>query len=124
MLILSSALLTVAANLLLRHGVLRAGGFSFNGGEFVRSLVRLLQEPAFVLGVLAYGLAALVWFKVLSVAEVSTAYPVLVGITFALVTVCAILLFHEKLSHLKLLGIAVILIGIVLVSCGSKSTAS
>jgi len=107
-----SALLTASANLMLRHGLLEAGGFSFTLG----GALRLLGQPWFVSGVVAYGLAALVWFRVLSIAEVSGAYPVLVGMTFCLVTVAAVLVFRESLSWPKIVGILLILAGIVTAS--------
>jgi len=53
---------------------------------------------------------------VLSVAEVSTSYPVLVGLTFVMVSVGAVLWFRESISLLKVVGMAVILAGIVLVT--------
>jgi multidrug transporter EmrE-like cation transporter len=64
----------------------------------------------------AYALAAIVWFRVLSIAQVSTSYPILVGLTFIMVSVGAGLWFRESIGFLKVVGIAVILAGIVLVA--------
>jgi len=112
LLVVLSALLTAAANLMLRHGLLAVGGLSLKAA----GVARLLSQPWFVSGVIAYGLAAVAWFRVLSVAEVSGAYPVLVGMTFCLVTVAAVLVFRESLSWPKIVGILLILAGIVTAS--------
>jgi len=57
-----------------------------------------------VLGLVATALAALIWLRVLSVAEVSTCYPILVGLTFVMVSVGAVLLLRESISFLKIVG--------------------
>jgi multidrug transporter EmrE-like cation transporter len=111
-----AALLQAAANLLLRHGLARAGSFDIVAAGKLASIQRLAMQPTFVVGFVLFGAAAIIWFKVLSLAEVSASYPILVGLTFALVSVGAVGLFQESMSVLKGLGIGVILAGIVLVA--------
>jgi len=111
-----SAVLTAAANLLLRHGVVQAGELSLLGRQSLVAAARLARQPAFVVGFVLYGAAAVVWFRVLAIAEVSSSYPILVGLTFALVTVGAVLVFHESMPVLKAAGILLILAGIVLIA--------
>ena len=107
LLVLVSAGLTVAANLLLRAGILSAGGM--NG---LASLLPLAREWRFDAGVLCYGLAALVWFRVVATEPLSTAYPILVSLTFLLVTFGAGLFFHEALTLRKVAALGVMLTGI------------
>jgi len=116
MLVAAAALLTAGANVLLRAGVLRFGEFSLAPESVINGLIGLAKQPLFVAGFALYGAAAIVWFSAISLEELSTAYPVLVGLTFALVTACAIPLFNESFSLQKGLGLGVILVGIVLVS--------
>ena len=111
-----SALLTAAANLLMRQGLVSAEGLSLAADGVRGVTLRLVRQPCFVTGVICYGLAAVVWFRVLSIENVSSSYPMFVGLTFALVTVGAVALFGESLSAVKLVGIMVILAGILLVS--------
>ena len=111
-LVLLSATLAVGANLLLRSGVERAGGLAAG----ITGLVNLARQPYFDLGLILYALATLVWIRVLSVEPLSIAYPVLVSITFLLVTMGAMLLFRESLAWHKILGLVVILAGIFIVS--------
>ncbi|MCX6844875.1 MAG: hypothetical protein NTX53_21650 [candidate division WOR-3 bacterium] len=115
LLVLGSALLTACANLMIRNGLVLAGGLGIQGDGLPGLVLRLARQWTFVLGLLAYALAALVWFRVLSVAEVSTGYPILVGLTFVMVSVGAVLWFRESISFLKVAGVAVILVGIMLV---------
>jgi multidrug transporter EmrE-like cation transporter len=111
-----AALCTVAANLLLRAGVLRAGGFFFSGAVVRRQVLALATQPMFALGLLLYGLAAVIWFRVISTEELSTSYPLLVSLTFVLVTIGAACCFNEHVSWQKVVGMLVILAGFVLVA--------
>jgi hypothetical protein len=61
-----SALLTVASNLMLRGGVIRAGGFRLSLKTLIADLLRLACQPLFVAGLMLYATAALVWLRVLS----------------------------------------------------------
>jgi len=58
-LVILSAGLTVVANLLLRTGVIRAGGMGGNLTELPSVLLRLASQPLFVIGFIAYGSASL-----------------------------------------------------------------
>ncbi len=115
-LVVISALLTVMANLMLRAGVVKAGGFSLSTETLAREVASLLRQPLFDMGMFLYGLASLVWFRVISTEELSRSYPLLVSLTFLLVTLGAVLLFRESLSIRKLIGLGVILAGILLVA--------
>jgi len=111
-----AALLTAISNLALRSGLDRAGGFGLSFDNLGSNLLALFREPLFITGVILYGIAALVWFRVISTENLSSAYPLLVSITFMLVTLGAVMLFHEPVSWPKMLGICLILAGIVLVA--------
>ncbi len=115
-LVLLTAGLTVVANLLLRTGVIRAGGMGGNLTELPSVLLRLASQPLFVIGFIAYGSASLVWFRVIATEPLSTAYPVLVSLTFLLVTLSATILFQEAVSIRKLCGLGVVLIGILMLT--------
>ncbi|MEW6715929.1 MAG: hypothetical protein AB1345_00265 [Chloroflexota bacterium] len=113
-----SALLTVASNLMLRGGVIRAGGFTLSPGTLISDLLRLARQPLFLTGGVLYAMAALVWFRVISTENLNNSYPLLVSITFVLVTLGATMFFREPVSWQKVLGLGVILVGIVLVARG------
>jgi multidrug transporter EmrE-like cation transporter len=123
LLVLLTAALTMAANLMLRAGVDAAGGFALGGAtQILHALVKLFMQPLFALGFGIYFLASVVWFRVVATEPLSVAYPALVSLTFTLVTGGAVFLFGEPLSLRKVIGLAVILTGIVIVSL-EKGTA-
>lgn len=113
-------LVTIAAinaaisSFLLRYSIDKIGGFSFSGQTFQA----LARSPLFLIGVCLYGLAGLLWFRVLSTEQLSIAYPLLVSLTFLMVTCGAIFFFGENLTIAKLSGLGFILIGIALIAKG------
>lgn len=115
-LIALSAITTAAANLLLRAGVLKAGGLSLSLDRFWSGALALGAQPLFVLGFICYGIAAVLWFSVLSRADLSVSYPVLVGLTFVLVVSGSLVVFHESLPWDKVVGMVLILAGVALVA--------
>lgn len=114
--VLLAAACSVVASLFLRHGLMTVGGFSI-GADGVAGLVfRLIKSYTFMVGMLLYGMAALSWFKMLSVSELSTTYPMFVGLTFSFVTLGAVVFFGESIGPAKLTGIIVILVGVVIIA--------
>ena len=116
LLVALTALLQVAANLLLRAGVEQADGFSLRWATLIQELTNLARQPLFDLGFILYGAASLVWFRVISTENLNSSYPLLVSASFLLVTIGATLFFQESISWQKIIGIGVILAGIVLIS--------
>ena len=106
-----SAFLTIFANLTLRHAV-STSEFDFSVSHFLR----LFLTPVFILGIVLYFAAMLVWFKVLVTEVLSSCYPVLVGITFFGVTLGAVFFYKEPVSLIKATGILAIILGIIIVA--------
>jgi multidrug transporter EmrE-like cation transporter len=106
-----SALLTSTANLLFRAAMSQTSNLSYPA-----IVSRLLQCPPFYLGWGCYGIAAVIWFRVLKAEPLSSSYPILMGLTFIIVSTGAIVLFNEQISFMKIAGMIAILFGIVLVS--------
>lgn len=115
-LIAVAALMTAGGNLMMREGVARAGGLSLTPATFLSEMHNLVTQPLFDAGVLLYGLASLIWFAIVSTENLNSSYPLLVSMTFVLVTLGATTLFQESLSWQKVLGIVIILGGIITVS--------
>ena len=117
--VLVSAVLTMGANLLLRAGIDRGDVGSDAAASMMQRYLVWFSQPMFLVGVVLYGLAALVWFRVVASEPLSSAYPILVGATFVLVIFGAALCFDERISLLKAIGSVVILGGIIMISRGS-----
>ena len=108
--------MTVGSNILLRIGVKSAGGVGLADRGLVLDIANLLTQPVFLVGVVLYGINALAWFHLLSIAKLSTVYVMLVSITFIGVTVLDSWLFGSAISVTKVVGIAVVTIGIIIVA--------
>jgi len=122
-LVLLTACLTMAANLMMRGGIDSGGGFAPQSiFAVVTAFLRLLTQPLFLAGFVLYFVASLIWLRVVASEPLSVAYPVLVSLTFTLVTAGAVLLFQEPLSIRKVVGLAVILGGILIVSFEKSAT--
>ena len=116
LLIVLAAGMTVVGNLMMREGVVRAGGVSLQLSTLSVELLKLMRQPLLVVGLVLYGLASLVWFRVISTENLNSSYPLLVSITFLFVTLGATVLFREPLGLQKILGLISILVGIVLIA--------
>jgi len=118
MLVFASAIFTVAANMLMRYGLGRAGGFTPSLAQVPSALFRLMLQPHFFTGIVFYALAAVVWFRVIASEPLTTAYPILVSITFVFVSLGAVYWFGEHMSARKIAALALMLAGIALMSKG------
>lgn len=61
-----------------------------------------------------YGLAAIIWFRILSTQDLRLSYPLMVSMTFVTVTLGAAYFFDEPLTWNKICGLFVILVGIAM----------
>jgi multidrug transporter EmrE-like cation transporter len=73
-------------------------------------------SPEILLAVFLYGLAFLFTIKVFAVNPITVAGPIMAGATFVLVGLAGSIIFAEALSLQRLLGMACILLGILLVT--------
>lgn len=76
----------------------------------------LLTNPLFLLGFLLYLGAMISWIKILASEPVGMAYPILVSISFILVTLGTALFLKEPIFLRTLLGVVSIIVGIILIS--------
>ena len=60
----------------------------------------------------------MLWAKVLATVDISLAYPIFVSLAFVIVVMGSRIFFSESLNPIKILGIAVIALGIIVVSRG------
>jgi len=116
--IAAAAALTAISNLALRFGIQKLGGFELSAARLVPQMLTFSREPACLIGIFGQVAAAVLWFRIISVVEISRGYPLLVSLTFLLVVVGSLVFFGEPVSWRKLAGLIVILGGIQLVSRG------
>ena len=116
LLIVFTAFCAVVSNLLIRAGLLRAGSFSLSLNAMKSQIISFIQQPLLILGFILYGLATIVWLRVMSTEDLSASYPLLISLTFILVTLGSALFFQENISWQKIFGLGVILTGFILVA--------
>jgi len=118
-LILTGVGLNAAAQLLLKLATKPLAHFSaFNADTLHSSVIILLKSPPFWTGMLCYAASVCVWVAALTKAPVSTAYPML-SLGYVVVAAVSVAWLGETLTPGKVLGIALICSGVLLVSRSS-----
>ena len=119
LLILTGVALNAAAQLLLKVATKPLAHFtSFDAATMSSSLTILLKSVPFWSGMLCYGASLCVWVAALTKAPVSSAYPML-SLGYVAVAAVSAAWLGESLTPAKVLGIALICAGVVLVSRSS-----
>jgi multidrug transporter EmrE-like cation transporter len=118
-LILTGVGLNAAAQLLLKVATRPLAHLSqFSVDTLSESTVILFKSASFWAGMLCYGASLCVWLAALAKAPVSTAYPML-SLGYVAVATVSFLWLGESMGPAKVLGIALICAGVVLVSRSS-----
>lgn len=109
--LITAIILNSAANFLLKLG--SQDGFLYKDVGFIE----FFQKNAHLLfGLVLFALNVIFYFVALKKLPLSVAYPVMVGGTFLIVNLAAVFGLGEYLSWQHLLGYALILAGVTLVS--------
>lgn len=112
--VLVGVLLNAGAQLLLKAGAAASGPLS-SLADLRGAAAGLALHPAILGGLVCYGVSVVVWIVALSRVDVSVAYPML-SIGYVVNALLAYWLFGEAVGAERWLGIAVILVGVVLVA--------
>ena len=105
--------LAVAGQLLMKRGMQIFGAVSVR--ELAVKLIPMLTNPLVFLGLAAFGISAIFWLVVLSRLDLSLVYP-MVSIGYVVVAVVSMMYLGESVSLIRWLGIAIICVGVVLIS--------
>ena len=114
-LILTGVLLNAFAQLLLKAGVRQIGHFDFSMANLWPISTSLATNLPILGGLSCYVVSVVVWILALSRVEVSIAYPML-SIGSVVNAALAWMLFGEAVGPQRLAGIAVIIVGVVIVA--------
>ena len=118
-LILTGVGLNAAAQLTLKVATRPLAAFTrFDTGTLWASILVLGKSAPFWVGMFCYGASLCVWLAALSRAPVSIAYPML-SIGYIVVAWASVLWLGETLSAAQIVGIALICVGVILVSRSS-----
>ncbi len=114
-LLMTGVLLNAGAQLLLKAGTNSVGVFEFSRDNIVPIGWKLATEPHIIGGLGCYVISVIVWVMALSRVEVSIAYPLL-SVGYVVNALAAWYLFGEAVTPMRLAGIAVIIIGVCVVT--------
>jgi len=116
-LILLGIFLNAGAQLFMRQGMILTG-------EITSAMTLLKKLPVMAANlwlwasILCYAACAVVWMIVLSKVEVGFAYA-FISLGFVLVTVLSVLVFHEHINHFRVIGMALICVGLIFIGVRS-----
>jgi len=114
--IISGVLLNAVAQVLLKAGTNALGGaISLTVGNAFETFIRVASQLPILAGLACYALSLVVWIMGLSRTDVTIAYPML-SLGYVVAAVGAWFFLGEAISPQRLLGIAVILVGVVLLT--------
>jgi len=114
-LILFGVFLNAIAQVALKKGMMQIGEFVFSVENIVPISMAAATNLFVVLGLFCYVVSVLVWMMVLSRVEVSFAYPFL-SVGYVLVAFIGYFMFSESITMDRIAGIALICLGVSLVS--------
>jgi multidrug transporter EmrE-like cation transporter len=82
-------------------------------GNFVDTIIGIFTNPYLFTGYSLYGISAVLLILALRHAELSILYPVL-SLTYVWVAILSVVLFHEPMPVLRILGIATVVTGVAI----------
>ncbi|CAM5771506.1 4-amino-4-deoxy-L-arabinose-phosphoundecaprenol flippase subunit ArnE [Labrys miyagiensis] len=118
--VLVSVLLSSTAQILLKLGMSArpVQAAMANRSDLRDVIMAIAFNPLVVLGLVAFGLSAVVWLLVLARIDVSQAYPC-VALGIVLTVLAGILLLGEQIHTGRVVGLVVIVSGVILMARAS-----
>lgn len=108
---LTSIFLASVGQLLLKYGLNSARTDGLSSLSYLKVVA---VNPCVVGGLLSYGLSVILWLLALRQTQLSLLYP-LVSLSYVLVAAGSALILGETLPPVRVVGIAVIIAGVLLV---------
>jgi drug/metabolite transporter (DMT)-like permease len=115
---MSQQVILIAINVLLMvigQIFFKKAGIFLNDHEGYGFFEKFLLNIWLYFGLFTFGIATLVWVKLLSIAKLSTVYP-MQSFAYVLIAIISFFFFGEKISLTNSIGIGVIILGVFLVA--------
>lgn len=116
--VLFSVLTGALGQMLFKEAVNSTGALTFT----FEALIALFTTPIFLVGLIVFVVSALTWLFALMRVDLSFAYPFL-SLSYVIVTLGGSILFEENVTVPRLVGVAVIVCGLLIVAFGESNTA-
>ncbi|MBN3033036.1 MAG: EamA family transporter [Candidatus Saganbacteria bacterium] len=105
--------LAIAGQLLMKRGMISFGTFPVS--QLAINVIPMFLNPWVFIGLACFGLSSVFWLVVLSRMELSLVYP-MVSVAYVVVALLSWYFFKENLTLVRWAGIAVIVLGVILIS--------
>ena len=118
LLILLSIGIAVGGQILLKLGMNKIGPININSASSLgHFFIGIFKSPTVLVGLFLYAISAAIWLVVISVVDLSFAYP-FIGLTYVLILIVSKFLLKEQVNPIRWIGAAIITIGVVVISRG------
>ncbi len=114
-LILTGVALNAAAQILLKQGMVQVGEFGLGLSSLLQIGPRVAMNPFVLAGLASYVVSVGAWLVVLSRVDVSIAYP-MVSLGYIITVILGKVLFNETVTAQRMLGVAIICLGVLIVA--------
>jgi multidrug transporter EmrE-like cation transporter len=115
--IFATILFTVYGHLIMKWQVVKAGQLPEAVWDKLLFVGNLFINPWIISGAIATLFSAAAWMLAMTKIELSAAYPFTV-LSFVMVMLLSVVLFHESISAAKIIGSLLVIVGILVVSQG------
>ncbi len=115
LLVVCVTLISAAAQVLIKTGAGTLGPHP----SLVETAIGILTKLPLFAGYSMYGFSMVLLVLALRHGELSALYPV-IALTFVWVTILSVVVFHENINALKMVGIALIVLGVATLGRGGK----
>lgn len=116
LLLFSSAIAAACSTALFRFALKDRFAWKGSVGELISDLIGLLGNPSFLIALSVFVMANVLWLLVLGSQKLSLAYPVQLGLVLAINSILSVKVFREEITPTAWLGIALVAIGVVLIT--------
>lgn len=114
-LIFTGVMLNAAAQILMKAGTNAIGHFEFSIENILPIGLKLATEWHIIAALFCYAISVVVWILALSRVPVSIAFPML-SMAYVVNALAAWYLLGEEFNPAKLVGMAVIIFGVIIIS--------
>jgi len=112
LIILAANITASSGQLLLKLGMGKVGQVD---GIYLDKVIQMFTNPYVFAGLVLFGISTVFWLTALSRKDLSYVYPFF-AINMILVFLLSMLVLHEEIGILKMIGAGIILLGIVVIA--------
>jgi len=113
--LLASIFCAVCGQILLKATVTRLEGVDFASSKMASHLWKLLRAPIFYIALFVYFFSMILYLAAISKLDISLAFP-MVSLNYAIILIYSKIFFKENVTPLRWIGVAVIILGVCLIS--------